>query len=292
MTDFNRIVAATDLSDHARAAAERAARIAVESGRPLHLVQVTQVALLERLRNMVTDGPQPIADRVLNADRFGLEVLAKTLAQSHGITAEVHNATGDLLTELRQAAGPDGALLVLGARGASAARHLLLGSTAERLLAGARDPMLVVRLPAEVHWRRVLVPVDFSPASLRSLRQARALAPAARIFVLHAYEAPFEGKLRQAGLDEQDMRQYVEEAMQDAQRRMTQLLDEAALPGEVEPLLRHGHPVPLVLDQQEELDCQLLVVGKDSGGPLEDFLLGSVARRLLGQSSGDVLLSV
>jgi nucleotide-binding universal stress UspA family protein len=60
----------------------------------------------------------------------------------------------------------------------------------------------------------------------------------------------------------------------------------------LETLVVHGHPLVHVLDQEEELGCQLIVVGGGSGSRTQDFLLGSLSRRVLSQSRVDVLLSV
>ena len=293
MGTFTNILATTDLSAHAREAVLRAARIARETGAALHLVHVLQVAAIDQVRNRLGGAPADLRIRLENAARFALEELADTLAREHGVQAALRCVEGDLVGEIARAGEETSAdLLVLGARGASVARHLLLGSTAERLLAQARCAMLVVRHPAEVTYRRVLVPVDFSPASLPALRRAQELAPAARIYALHAYEAPFEGKLRLAGLEDRQLRTYVQDAAQEALQGMTALLAQAPTKPHVAPLLLHGHPLAHTLDQEEELGCQLVVVGRGSGSRVDDFLLGSLSRRVLAQSTGDVLMSV
>lgn len=287
------ILATTDLSGHAREAVLRAARIARDTGAALHVVHVLQVAPIDKLRHGLTDAPTDLRTRIEAAARFALEELAQAVQRDYGIAASLRCVEGELLPEIERAGEEVAAdLVVFGARGASVARRLLLGSTAERLLARSTRPMLVVRLPAEVTYRRVLVPVDFSESALPALRRAQALAPAGSVHALHAYEAPYEGKLRLAGLDDKQLRSYVRTAADDAGRAMTALLAQAGPTPPVQPLLLHGHPLAQTLDQQEELDCQLVVVGKGSGSRVDDFLLGSMSRRVLAQCSVDVLMSV
>lgn len=192
MGTIRNVLAATDLSGHAREGVLRAARIARDTGATLHLVHVLQVAAMDPLRNRLADAPFDLRARLEAAARFALEELADTVAREQGVQPALRCVEGDLPGEIARAGEEVSAdLVVLGARGASVARHLLLGSTAERLLGRSSRSMLVVRRPAEVTYRRVLVPVDFSEASLPALRLAQALAPAARIYALHAYEAPF-----------------------------------------------------------------------------------------------------
>ncbi len=288
---FKTILAPTDLSGHARDAVFRAARIAQQSGAALHLVHVQEAGIVDRLRHLVSDPPADLRSRLDAAARFGMEELAHALQQELGVQPTLHFAEGELVAEIRGAAERTGAdLVVLGARGASVARHLLLGSTAERLLAEATQSMLVVRTPAEVPYRDVLVPVDFSPASLAAVRRARAIAPDARIHALHAYEAPYEGKLRQAGVEARELRGYVQAAEKEAALQMAGLVA-AGGPG-IASMLLHGHPLAHTLDQEEELGCQLVVVGKGSGSRATDIMLGSLSRRVLAQSRVDVLMSV
>ena len=292
MATFTSILAPTDLSGHAREAALRAARIARHTGASLHLVHVLQVSALDALRNRFAGAPADLRTRLENAARFGLEELAEAIRRAWGVEPALRCVEGDLLPEIQRAARETAAdLLVFGARGISVARHLLLGSTAERLLGQAGCCMLVVRQPAEVTYRRVLAPVDFSEASLPALLRAQAIAPEARIHALHVYEAPFEGKLRLAGLEDSQLEGYVRSAADEASHGMAALLGRLPSGARVDGLLRHGHPVAQVLDQEEELDCQLVVVGQGSGSRADDMLLGSLSRRVLAQSRGDVLMS-
>ena len=54
----------------------------------------------------------------------------------------------------------------------------------------------------------------------------------------------------------------------------------------------HGDPSLLLVQQEQELDCDLIVMGKQGDNTLEDMLLGSVTRYALAQSQCDVLVSV
>lgn len=293
MAMFKSILATTDLSGHAREAVLRAGRIARDTGAALHIVHVLQLAALDRVLHHLSGPPAGLRTLVEDAARFALEELAHALARDYGVAPVLRCVEGDLLQEIERASDASAAdLVVFGARGASVARHLLLGSTAERLLAQSSRPMLVVRIPAEVTYRRVLVPVDFSETSLSALARAQALAPAGSIYALHAYEAPFEDKLRLAGLEDRDLREHVRATAQKAGDAAARLVAQAASAPRIETLLLHGHPVSLALDQQEELDCQLVVVGQGSGSRLDDFLFGSLSRRVLAQCTTDVLLSV
>lgn len=294
MATLNRLVAATDLSAPARHAVDRAASVAQATGAALDLLHVATPAPIERLRRLAGQIP-PGLEKLMQEEPGGaLNGLAHAVQQRHGLTAQVHLASGPLLQQLREHADKvDADLVVLGARGASFMRHMLLGSTAERMVSRATRPMLVVKQAPHEPYRTVLIPVDFSANSLRSIRLAQAVAPGARLILLHAFEVPFEGMMEYAGVQTDQIQQYRTNARREAQQSMQELRVAAGLPLESTPtLILHGDPSQLLVQQEQELDCDLIVMGKQGDNAVEDMLLGSVTRYALAQSQCDVLVSV
>ena len=51
-----------------------------------------------------------------------------------------------------------------------------------------------------------------------------------------------------------------------------------------------GNPVDEILEQAEKRDCDLIVMGTQGHGFLEDVLLGSTARRVIRRSKKPVLV--
>src|SRR4051812_26848228 len=271
MGSIRHVLAPPDLSAPAPHAADRAASLARSVGATLDLVHVAQAPPLDRLRRLVAELPEDLPQRWLADSEAALHALAAGLEQRHGVAARVHLASGATLAEIARVADATSAdLIVFGARGSSFVRHLVLGSTAERLVSTCARPMLVVKQIAHGPYRSVLVPVDFSPASAASLQCAAAVAPGARLRVLHAFEAPFEGKLRTAGVRDRLLRQYRKRAEREAREQM------AALRAQAEPpktsgaaLILHGSAVVKILEQEQEDDCDLIVIGKGQESRLE-----------------------
>ena len=294
MSQLKRILAATDLSAPARHAAKRAALIGKETAAPLDLLHVANLAPLERLRQLMGTTPADMEQRVLDAARQRLRDLAASLQQHYGIAPCVHVVSGTLLTELAKEADALAAgLLVCGAKGESLVRHFVLGTTALRILSTTTCPVLVVKQPPHEPYRQALVPVDFSPSSLGAIRHARSVAPQADIVLLHAFEVPFEGQLRYASVDEDTINHYRIVARQEALQKLHALRDEAGLPPELTRLLvLRGDPTLRITEQEQECDCDLIVLGKHGESFLKELLLGSVTKHVLAESQGDVLVSV
>jgi nucleotide-binding universal stress UspA family protein len=292
MNALARLLAATDLSAPARHAVERAALVARAAGAQLDLVHVTGFSRLDELRRLVAGLPEDVTARMREQTELLVDALAATVQERHGLQPATHVADGPLLKSIDATARAVSAdLLVLGARGASMLRHLVLGSTAARLIDFFARPVLVVKRPAASDYRCVLVPVDFSDASLPALRLARAVAPTARLVLMHAYEAPFEGKLVVAGVEERYLQEYRNQARAEAEQRMQELCDAAGLAQEgVLRIVARGSPMLRILEQEDEQDCDLIVVGRQGQSRMEDFLLGSVSRRVLAEAEADVLV--
>ncbi|NML47739.1 universal stress protein [Ramlibacter sp. G-1-2-2] len=293
MTALRRLLAATDLSAPARHAVERAALVARAVGARLDLVHVAAAfSGVDELRRLVASLPADVEQRVREQTQMLVEALAGSLRDRHGITATTHVVEGGLLAGIEDTAAATGAdLLVFGARGSSTLRHVVLGSTAARLISRSTRPLLVVKRMPAADYQRVLVPVDFSAASLPSVQLARAVAPAAKLVLLHVYEAPFEGQLYYAGVDPQYIEEYRQRAWEESQARMGALIADAGLPPDAATsVFAHGAAPHRILQQEDEDDCDLVVMGRQGQTRLGDMLLGSVSRRVLAESDGDVLV--
>jgi nucleotide-binding universal stress UspA family protein len=219
--------------------------------------------------------------------------LAAEIEARHAVQPELHLVVGNVLAEIASHADAiDADLLVMGARGAGFVRELLIGSTTERVLRKTTRPLLVVKQMAHEPYRRVLVPVDFSSRSLESLRLAQRLAPQAEYVLLHAFEVPFEGKLRYAGVEESALSSLRINARREATAKMNDLVAEAAVDeNRVRRIVVHGEASIQVLEQEQAQDCDLIVIGKRGQGLIGELLLGSVTKHILAQSAADVLVA-
>lgn len=294
MKELNRILAATDLSAPARHAVERAALVSQDTASALDVLHVANLTALERLRQLMGTTPATLEQQVLDAARQKLHDLATSLHHRFGIVAGTHVHAGALVTELGRKTGDLGIdLLACGARGESVLRRFILGTTAMRVLSTTNCPVLVVKQPPHEPYRRLLVPVDFSPSSLRAIRHARSIAPRAEIVLLHVFDVPFEGHLRYASVDARTINHYRSIARKEANQKIHALRVQAGLDGSASSIMVvHGEPSSSIIVQEQELDCDLIVMGKHGQSLVEKLLLGSVTKHVLAESQGDILVSL
>lgn len=294
MTAIRTILTASDFSAPAKHAALRAGRLAGQTGARCVLLHVVNFEALNLLRRLVDLPGTPVEKHVMDEAHEELQRLAEEIRQSCGVAVDARLAAGPVLQEIAgHGDAIDADLLVMGARGAGNMSHLLLGSTTERMLRTTLRPLLVVKQAPQDVYRRVLVPVDFSPWSAPALVLARALAPQAELTLLHAFEVPFEGKLHYAGVADDTIEHYRIAAGREALHRMKLLAAEAGLDERAAHSVKvlRGDAASRILEQERALGCDLIGIGKHGESMLEELLFGRVTTRVLAESGCDVLVS-
>ena len=286
------ILAATDFSALSRHAADRAARLAQETGAPLSLMHVTLDSALQELRQWLGAG-HAMEQQLLAEAREQLARLADQLAARYGVGVRTVEAAGAVPEAIEDEVRRLGAgLLVLGARGAGFLRRLVLGTTSERLVRRSSCPVLVVRQTAHEPYRRVLVALDRSPWAAAKLEVVRGVAPHARPVLLAAYQVPFQEKLRFAGVNAATVEHYRQQARMRASQHVHALAARHRLaPSDYDAVIVEGEASQRIVEQEQEHDCDLVVLGKHSRSAAEDLLLGSVTQHVLAEGAADVLVA-
>jgi nucleotide-binding universal stress UspA family protein len=177
-------------------------------------------------------------------------------------------------------------LIVMSSHGLTGARKLFFGSTTERVLRETTVPVLVTPPvnPGLVHLedakrliRRIVVPVDLSPASLHQTQVARGLAealglPLVLVHVIEPVRSRLAARLNLTGLDS-DRRSVAEDGL-------GELL--ATIPRRLRPeaLVAHGDPAEEAVKVVRDRHAGLVVMGLH-GSPLLGPRMGSVTYRIL-----------
>jgi len=283
---MTQIVAATDLSERAMAAVGRAVQLGALTGGRVTVVHALGLDDLSRWPAAGHEG-------------WGTTLTIKARAQ---LTAHVEaTSAGIAEPEMRiESARPDIAildaardadLLVLGAHGSGFLERVLIGSTTSRVLRKSRIPVLVVKQPLQAAYQRVMVAVDFSPASLGAIATARRIAPEAHLILAHVVEMPFLGRMQLAGVSAAGVDSYRAETHAAAHAALDALVAQAGIAADRhERMLVEGDPSRALLALETTTACDLIVLGKHGTHVVEELLLGSVTEHLLGESRCDVLV--
>ncbi len=294
MNLLKHILVATDLSAPSLPAVDRGFQLAAVSGAHCTVMHALGLEAMALLRGVLGDKSESVSARLVEEAQARLDALLQDPGRNRGVTATGvidPGLAGDAVPARAQAEAAD--LVLVGTHGSGFLQRMLLGSTASRLLRKSRSPVLVVKQEPRGSYQRVLVAMDFSPASLASIRLARQVAPGADLLLLHVFEVPFEGKLHFAGVDELTVQQFRLEARERAVQQLHALAEQAGLaPADYTGLVLYGDAVRELMQHEERHQCDLIVMGKHGTHVTEELLLGSVTKRVLAESQADVLVVV
>lgn len=288
MTLFRSILAATDFSVDGNNAVRRAALLARQHDARLSLLHVVNPAGFKPLRDWFR--PSADIDLATARARAKLRRFAAEIAGQHDIGAKIEVRIGDVDAELLRAS-EDVDLLVLGERGKNPLKDLVIGKTADRLLRTCRTPLLVVKQAAQDPYRRVLVPIDFTPGSNAAIRSAASLATGVGVQLFHALSSTREAVLREADVPAAVIRESRAREEAGAGARMRRSVARLGLDSRsMSFALGRGPVVQSTLRQAQTLDADLIVAGKQRRSAVAGFFLGSAGSGLLAASRCDTLI--
>lgn len=286
------IVVATDFSDFAERAVQRAARIARQHDAALHLLHVVRPLDLFPSLTLTQEEVSAHDHDLLQIEQSRLGSMATSLASELGIRVEAYSRLGRPHSEIAAYAQEVSAdLVVVGARGENTLMDLFLGSTASRLLRVAACPVLIVRKPGEEPYREVLAAVDFSPVSAAVVGHALGLAGGARVRVLHVLGSEAEQRLRRARHEQADITDWLARQRAEAEKQLDALLASITNGAAVGRVVHPGFPPAAICQWIDDNQVDLTVLGRHGyGGGLQDWLLGSVSKDVAFAAACDVLL--
>jgi nucleotide-binding universal stress UspA family protein len=296
MSGFRTILVPVDFSSHGQAALAMGVGLArAHEGARLHVAHVFELRVpLSPPYERIAPATYLEQVRAAASERF-----AKTLQglAGSGVETESHLLDGvaaDTICGLAASLPAD--VIVMGTRGLTGLKHVLLGSVAARVVREAACPVMTLKADDEhgagaetsARFQRILVPVDFSPGSDAALALALRIAPAGcELHLLHATDVlamvtPAYGLAVPPGL------------LDDARAAATGRLAPAA-----ERVRNAGHPVTThvsigpaaesILDTTRRVAADLIVMGTHGRTGLRRFVLGSVAARTVQHAQCPVL---
>lgn len=224
----------------------------------------------------------------------------KARAADLGISVQSHIATGIPSEEVLAVARAEGTeLIVVGTKGKTGLEHILLGSTAERIIRIAPCPVLTV--PVEKHCteggahvgtpqvtlKRMLVPIDFSDCSLDALEYGALVAQRSKVSLtlLHVLEPVSYGL--DFTLPHVAKREQIRTELTGRLSNLVSELTAAGVPSDFTML--GGLPADSVLDAARSRSSDVIVIGTHGRRGFSHVLFGSVAESVLRRSSCPVL---
>jgi len=234
-----------------------------------------------------------VADRAAARELADVERKLRSLIEGRFPVADIHlvvriGSAGRVLDE--EAADAGCLLVVVGASEKSFMGSLMLGKTAEQILAMVSKPVLVVHGEPSEDYRHVVAAVDFEIQSRNALREALLLDLVPdNIELIHAFPRGLPtptwpantGPASEAGASEAEISLRFSELLRD--------LD--VDPGRARVEMREGPAFTVVANFLDETGADLVILGCYGKGPLTRRALGSTTMGLLQKAAADVLVA-
>ena len=277
---FSSILHPTDFSESAKSALRLAAGLAATQGATLHIVQVETLHGEDTAREDALDTYVATARCLLDKTHANGQVELKASTLRSVLAFEgIMQATTDHR--------PD--LIVMGTHGRTGFSKLLMGNTAEKVLRHAPCHVLTVKagtaIPEDGVFRKLLVPVDFSPCASRGLDGARAARSGddSVIHLVHVVEPIppmyYAGHISSRFELDLDLRDRIEDSIR-------------TWSGDIpasKVVITEGSPAREIVQLAELLRVDLIVMSTKGLSGAEHLLVGSVTERVCRFASVPVL---
>lgn len=284
------VVVATDLSPASEIAVDQAAMLARRWDADLVLLHVFNDGVWATITAIYESEVWAGAEPVLVA-RNRLSQQVREVAARHAVRARGETRTGRAASEIAAfCREQDAQLLVVGEHGEDWIGEAVLGGTAQRVLALADLPVLLVRRAVSAELSCILLATDFSDNATRAAQLSLDWFPDVRQRLLNACTVAFEGRMRMAGVSLEHIEGYRRDELARAEQRMEAQMQALRSAAPVGKRIVQGYPTTVLLREIERLGAELLVIGKHGGTMLDERLLGSITQNLLYRADCNVLL--
>ena len=190
-------------------------------------------------------------------------------------------------------------LIVIATRGNTGLKHLVLGSTAERVVRYSPCPVLVIRESDSkkqsaqriTTFRKIVVPVDFSDCSMKGLGYAKALVREfkAKLVLLHSIALQYYVVSDQYA--RYDLPLLMEQTDKAAKQQMRDLVQQTNWNGiEVETSIQVGHAGQQICAEASDRKADLVAISTHGRTGFKHVLLGSTAEYVVRHASCPVLV--
>lgn len=244
---MKRILLATDFSEEAGQALDRAVRLAQQTGATLDLIHAdpdNRLDISALHARLLADAHR--AAKSAGADRIEIRSVVSLRDRREAILQRVERIATDLI--------------VLGGHGEPRFRDAIFGTTGTHIVRHSPVPVLIVQTDATLPYAKLMVAADMAEAAPRLIEKALTIAPAAEIFTVHAFHAGLVDNLGgEKVLDNLAAREV--QTMEAALAPVAVAHPNALLSARHHIIAEPGEALAVLMDETERLVPDLVVMG-------------------------------
>jgi len=287
VVNTEKLLLATDGSQFSEGAIREAIRLAKKCSSKLSAITV-----IETNPEYETIAPQ-LLEKSEKAAREHLEAV-KARAKKEGVDCGTSILEGEdsyhYISD--EAAKNKISMIVMGRRGRTGLKRLVMGSTTARVIGHAPCNVLIVPRAAQVEFKSIVVATDGSKYSTAAASEAIGIAKKNKsaLTVIAVVPAEF---LTPTDVDFSMAQRelIVEKDMHEAEKNAKAIKDAAIKEGvSVQAFVMSGKPAEAITQTAQEKKADLIVLGSHGRSGLEKLLMGSVTERVIVSSPCAVLV--
>lgn len=280
---FEKVLFPTDFSEYAQKTLECIGEIpGIKELMLLHIVDATYPS-----KRGWTHGPHIENAKILMEEKkeylesIGLKVKVKV---------EVITAGEVYRTILENAEKEEVSLIVMGARGKSQIKNLLLGSTSTNVMRRAKTNLLIMRYKlaeglegnkyekfCPLIFSKVLLPTDFSEPAGQAISTIKDIKGIENLVLLNVVSKGETGE-------------EIEENVNEASKKLNDIKEEIGEGFNVKCHVHVGNPIEEIISTSEDDDVSLIAMSTHGKGWLRELLVGSTTCAVVRRANRPVLV--
>lgn len=284
---IERLLLSTDGSEYSEGAVREAINLAKRCSSKLSVVSV-----IETNREFEVLAPQLVEKKERSVREYletiqenaGKERIACDLIVRHGEDSYKYI--------VEEAEKNKSSMIIMGKRGRTGIRRLMMGSVTARVIGHSPCSVLVVPREAQLAFKSILLATDGSRYSVAAAAEAIELAKRNGSKLVVISVVPSESVSPMDIVSSQMQRRLIAETeLKEAEKNVQTVKASAEKEGvSAEGLILGGKPSETIIHAAKERNADLIVLGRHGKTGLESLLMGSVAERVIVLSSCAVLV--
>lgn len=282
-----KILLSTDGSEYSEGAVREAIKLAKKCGSKL-----TVLSVVDTNPEFDTLAPQ-IVEKKAKEVRSNLEaVQARAKKEGVDCVTTVREGEDSYKYIVDEAAKNKSSMIVMGRRGRTGLKRLMMGSVTARVIGHAPCNVLVVPRAAQLQFANIVVATDGSRHSVAAASEAIGLAKrnGSVLTVLSVVPSEISTPV-DIDFTVSQRELIAEKEMQEAEKNVRAVKEAAQKENvSVKAYIMSGKPADAVIETAREKIADLIVLGSHGRTGLERLLMGSVAERVIVLASCPVLV--
>jgi nucleotide-binding universal stress UspA family protein len=273
-----RLLLSTDGSEHSEGAIREAIKLAKKCSSKLWVMSVAETnPEFEALAPQITEKAGKAARELVEA------LQARAKKEGVDCTGIVHQGEDSYKYIVDEAAKNKISMIIMGRRGRTGLKRLMMGSVTSRVIGHAPCNVLVVPRAAKVEFKNILVATDGSKHSAAAASEAIGLAKrnGSKLTVISVVPSELMTPTDiEFSMPQREL--IAEKEMHEAEKNAKAVKDAAQKEGvAVQAFVMSGKPSDAIIQTAKEKNSDLIVLGSHGKTGIERLLMGSVAERVI-----------